>query len=261
MIYHQYFFDFYDNLPDISILIHSQQRLWHVESLLDQSSESSALYILSCTRRLCVADETSKPPLRTRGTALKMIHLVSDFQAKFLQAFRANFNIYDVPEILATPCCSQIAVTKERILSVPREQYQHHIDWLLKTSLPGNISGRTWGKPYFHIKLLFCLMGTKSLGVFSGARMIHLSSCLRSQESSGALRSFTLSLEFTVLIFQAEHMWQHLFLQKSIDCPIEHRAYCRLYHSKQSGNNLFVLWTEANHPSSPVFAITDPCFV
>jgi hypothetical protein len=41
MIYHQYFFDFYDNLPDISILIHSQQRSWHVESLLDQSSESS----------------------------------------------------------------------------------------------------------------------------------------------------------------------------------------------------------------------------
>ena len=37
MMYHQYFYDFYDNLPDISILIHSQQMSWHVEQLLDQS--------------------------------------------------------------------------------------------------------------------------------------------------------------------------------------------------------------------------------
>ena len=38
MMYHQYFFDFYDNLPDITILIHSQQRSWHVEQLLEQDS-------------------------------------------------------------------------------------------------------------------------------------------------------------------------------------------------------------------------------
>ncbi|CAL3970950.1 unnamed protein product, partial [Diplocarpon coronariae] len=36
MMYHQYFYDFYDDLPDISILIHSQQLSWHVEQLLDQ---------------------------------------------------------------------------------------------------------------------------------------------------------------------------------------------------------------------------------
>jgi hypothetical protein len=97
-------------------------------------------------------------------------NFLRDFQADYLQAFRANFNVYEVPEILATPCCSQIAVTRERIRGVPREQYKHHINWLLNTNLPDNISGRTW-----------------------------------------------------------EHMWQHLFLQKAIDCPIEHKAYCRLY--------------------------------
>jgi hypothetical protein len=65
-------------------------------------------------------------------------------QKEMQEAFRANFNVYNIPEILATPCCSQIAVTKERILSVPREQYLHHINWLLDTRLPDNISGRTW---------------------------------------------------------------------------------------------------------------------
>jgi hypothetical protein len=38
MIYHQYFYDFYDNLPDVSILVHSHQRSWHVEQLLEQDS-------------------------------------------------------------------------------------------------------------------------------------------------------------------------------------------------------------------------------
>lgn len=36
MMYHQYFYDYYDKLPDVSVLVHSQQRSWHVEQLLDQ---------------------------------------------------------------------------------------------------------------------------------------------------------------------------------------------------------------------------------
>lgn len=68
---------------------------------------------------------------------------------------------------------------------MPREQYQHHISWLLKTELPDNISGRTW-----------------------------------------------------------EHMWQHLFLQKAIDCPIEHKAYCRLYHICFGGREQYEEWIE-----------------
>jgi hypothetical protein len=38
MIYHQYFYDFYENLPDVSILIHSHQQSWHIEQLLEQDS-------------------------------------------------------------------------------------------------------------------------------------------------------------------------------------------------------------------------------
>jgi hypothetical protein len=40
IIYHQYFYDFYDNLPDVSILVYSHQRSWHVEQLLEQDSQS-----------------------------------------------------------------------------------------------------------------------------------------------------------------------------------------------------------------------------
>lgn len=65
-------------------------------------------------------------------------------QKEMREAFRANFNLYTTPEILATPCCSQIAVTRERIRSVPREQYARHIGWLMETGLKDSISGRTW---------------------------------------------------------------------------------------------------------------------
>ena len=106
-------------------------------------------------------------------------------QKEMQEAFRANFNIYDIPEILATPCCSQIAVTKERIRSVPREQYMHHIEWILNTPLKDSISGRTW-----------------------------------------------------------EHMWQYLFLGKAIDCPLEHKAYCRLYHICFGGREEYEEWIE-----------------
>lgn len=108
-------------------------------------------------------------------------------QKEMQEAFRANFNLYDIPEILATPCCSQIAVTKERIRSVPREQYLHHINWLLSTKLKDSISGRTW-----------------------------------------------------------EHMWQYLFLEKAIDCPLEHKAYCRLYHICFGGREEYEEWIELN---------------
>ncbi|PMD55375.1 uncharacterized protein K444DRAFT_538242 [Hyaloscypha bicolor E] len=176
MIYHQYFYDFYDNLPDISILIHSHQQSWHVDELLEQD-------MIFSLNRLDLREVQQRQFLNMRvtwgnGCSASTINTtrvneeseVSPEQKEMQEAFRANFNVYEVPEILATPCCSQIAVTRERIRGVPREQYKRHINWLLNTNLPDNISGRTW-----------------------------------------------------------EHMWQHLFLQKAIDCPIEHKAYCRLY--------------------------------
>lgn len=177
MMYHQYFYDFYDKLPDISILVHSQSHSWHVDQLLDQS-------MIFSLNHLDLREVQQRQFLNLRVTwgfgcmagAINTTRAneesgVLPEQKEMQEAFRANFNLYDIPEILATPCCSQIAVTKERILSVPKEQYKHHIDWLLHTPLEDSISGRTW-----------------------------------------------------------EHMWQYLFLQKAIDCPLEHKAYCRLYH-------------------------------
>ncbi|TVY58202.1 hypothetical protein LSUE1_G008712 [Lachnellula suecica] len=191
MLYHQYFYDFYDNLPDISILVHSQARSWHVESLLDQSMIFSLdhLDLREVQRRQFLNLRVTWGFGCTTGsintTKVNEESGVIPEQKEMQEAFRANFNLYAIPEILATPCCSQIAVTKERILSNPKEQYQHHINWLLETPLNDGLSGRTW-----------------------------------------------------------EHMWQYLFLGKAIDCPIEHKAYCRLYHICFGGREEYDEWIE-----------------
>ena len=69
------------------------------------------------------------------------------------ESFRANFNIYDIPEILASPCCSQIAVTKELVQKVPKDQFEHHIHWLLKTDLEDGVSGRVWEHMWHYLFL------------------------------------------------------------------------------------------------------------
>jgi predicted Fe-S protein YdhL (DUF1289 family) len=49
---------------------------------------------------------------------------------------------------LAAPCCSQFAVTKERIRSVPRERYRAFLDWLRYTELDDHIVGRLWERQW-----------------------------------------------------------------------------------------------------------------
>lgn len=41
-----------------------------------------------------------------------------------------------------------------------------------------------------------------------------------------------------------EHMWQWLFLGKAIDCPLQHKAYCRLYHICFGGREEYDEWIE-----------------
>lgn len=122
MFYHQYFYDFYDfydHLPDISILIHSQQRPWHVEQLLDQSMIFSInhLDLREVQRRgflnLRVTWGIGCSSGLANTTRMFEEHTGVLEEKEMQEAFQAKFNIYNIPEVLATPCCSQIAVTKD----------------------------------------------------------------------------------------------------------------------------------------------------
>jgi hypothetical protein len=175
-IYHTYLYDFYDSLPDISIFIHAHEDPWHADGVLQQSMlfTLSRLDLEQVVRRgyanLRVSWRDACPDwINTTKTPLESVKQEEPFMRR---AWHANFDIVKepVPEILAGPCCSQMAVTRDAIRRRPRAQYARSRDWLLQSDWSDYIVGRTW-----------------------------------------------------------EHMFPWLFAAQARDCPVEWRAYCRMY--------------------------------
>jgi hypothetical protein len=57
-------------------------------------------------------------------------------------AWRDLFNNTDVPQVLATPCCAQFAVSRKQVQQRPLEEYKKFYTWLMETTLKDEISGR-----------------------------------------------------------------------------------------------------------------------
>ncbi|KAI2779682.1 hypothetical protein F4815DRAFT_179857 [Daldinia loculata] len=175
MIYLTYMHDFYDNLPDVTIFTHADESPWHVERTLNSSLvfAMSHLDLRQVLQRqyfnLRVSWENACPDwINTTKTEYDDTKQEEHF---IRQAFSENFATNDVPEILAGPCCSQFAVTRDAVRRHPRSQYQRSMTWLMQTDLEDFLSGRVW-----------------------------------------------------------EHFWQWLFKGQAVDCPIEWKSYCRMYH-------------------------------
>lgn len=194
MIYHSYFLDFYDELPDIAILTHAQDISWHMEPLLSHSLHYtlSHLDLLAVQERgyanLRVSWDNACPAyINTSITGTTALEVESQSTR---EAFLGNFGdasslVNEVPAILAQPCCSQFAVTRDVIRSVPRERYASFVNWLLHSSMDDAVLGRTW-----------------------------------------------------------EHMFQWLFTNKAVDCPIEWKTYCKMYHICFNGQDEYATYTE-----------------
>ena len=60
----------------------------------------------------------------------------------FEDGFKELFPNTAVPEAIGVGCCAQFAVSREKLLERPREDYERYRRWLLKTSLEDEISGR-----------------------------------------------------------------------------------------------------------------------
>lgn len=147
-IYHTYFHDFYDNLPDLSIMIHPHEDPWHAEGVL-QRSMLFALSRLDIER----AYQRGYASLRItwdQGCPTRIDTSKTEEESNIAEepyvseAFAANFGPAEVPSQFAGPCCSQFAVTRDTIRRNPKSQYKRSIDWLTETSLSDSISGRTW---------------------------------------------------------------------------------------------------------------------
>jgi hypothetical protein len=65
-------------------------------------------------------------------------------EAAMPDAWRDLFNNTNVPQILATPCCAQFAVSSEQVRKRPLEEYRKYYRWLMETELKDETSGRVF---------------------------------------------------------------------------------------------------------------------
>jgi hypothetical protein len=63
-------------------------------------------------------------------------------EAAMPDAWQSLFNNTDVPQVLATPCCAQFAVSSKQVQKRPLVEYQKYYTWLMETPLKDETSGR-----------------------------------------------------------------------------------------------------------------------
>ncbi|RAH66212.1 DUF3431 domain-containing protein [Aspergillus aculeatinus CBS 121060] len=148
MVYLSYIIEHYENLPDIIAFMHSHQFAWHNDDLFN--GDASELL-----RRLNPAWVIRQGYVNLRCTwspgCPDWLHpgtLVEDQtkqeEVMLARAWGEIFPDDPIPEVLSQPCCAQFAVSRERILAIPRARFVYFRDWMLRTELSDYISGRIW---------------------------------------------------------------------------------------------------------------------
>lgn len=148
MVYLSYIIDHYDKLPDIVAFMHSHQFAWHNDDLF--AGDAADLL-----RRLNPGRVVREGYMNLRcgwgpGCPDWMhpgaLEESSEKQEETMLA-RSWGEIFPddpVPDVLAQPCCAQFAVSRDRILSIPKARFVFYRDWVLRTELSDYISGRVW---------------------------------------------------------------------------------------------------------------------
>jgi len=146
MVYLSYIIDHYNELPDISLFMHSHSATWHNNDLLDGLS-SRIVRHLSAEKVIREGYVNLRCHWEPGCPAHIQLALgTEDINKKEQQymaaAFAELFPGAIVPEVLAQPCCAQFAVSRSAIHRHPVETYVRQRDWLTRTELDSYTSGR-----------------------------------------------------------------------------------------------------------------------
>ena len=148
MVYLSYIIDHYDKLPDIVAFMHSHQFAWHNDDLF----AGDAAELLRRLNPGRVVREGYMNLRRGWGPGYPdwmhpgTLEESSEKQEETMLA-RSWGEIFPddpIPDVLAQPCCAQFAVSRDRILSIPKARFVFYRDWVLRTELSDYISGRVW---------------------------------------------------------------------------------------------------------------------
>lgn len=148
MVYLTYIIDNYAHLPDIAIFMHAHRWTHHNNDLLDRDAVQmiSMLSNSHVTREgyfnmRCQWDPGCPEWLRPTNLQAS---LAKQEEAVLSRCWRELFPLDPLPDFLAQACCSQFALSKERILSIPLSRFIFYRNWILTTPLSDYMSGRIW---------------------------------------------------------------------------------------------------------------------
>ncbi|OJJ46056.1 hypothetical protein ASPZODRAFT_152288 [Penicilliopsis zonata CBS 506.65] len=148
MVYLSYIIENYDQLPDIIAFMHSHQFAWHNEEIFETDAAqmlrrlNPARVIREGYMNLRCVWAPGCPSWMHPGT-LKEDRTKQE-ETMLARSWGEIFPEEPIPDVLAQPCCAQFAVSRERILSIPRSRFIFWRDWMLRTELSDYISGRIW---------------------------------------------------------------------------------------------------------------------
>ena len=148
MTYLSYIIDHYDRLPGIILFMHSHHHAIHnsdvfdldalqmIQHLQDDHVHRQGYFNMRCN--------WSPGCPEWLDPTVEQETLSKQEQAVLAQSWRELFPTAALPARLGQACCAQFAVSRARILSIPRSRFVFYRDWLLKTPLSDYISGRIW---------------------------------------------------------------------------------------------------------------------
>lgn len=148
MIYLTYLIDHYDRLPDIVLFMHAHRWTHHNNGFFGFDA-SQMIRALSGPHVMRVGYVNMRchwsPGCPEWLRPSRMEDSLGKQEERVLaQCWRELFPFDSLPSFLAQPCCAQFALSKGRILSIPRSQYIFYRDWIMRTPLSDYISGRIW---------------------------------------------------------------------------------------------------------------------
>jgi hypothetical protein len=162
MVYLSYIIDHYEELADVNIFIHAHRWAWHNNDLLD-SDTAQMIRHLSSARVLREGYVNLRCqwfpgcPSWLNPSADREDEEKKE-QKHIAKAWLELFPGSTLPDVLAQPCCSQFAVSRDRIRAIPLAEYERLRRWVLVTKLGSNMSGRV-----FEYLWQFIFAGTHAL--------------------------------------------------------------------------------------------------
>lgn len=134
MFYLQYIIDHYETLPDFMVFVHDHHRAWHNSDVTDRSTihllrDLKWTYVATqgFVNLRCIGDPNC-PTIEPLGGYLQVGDMKDFFEAAWKELLEPEFG--PQPTLAAT-CCAQFVVTRDTVITKPKEFYVRAKDWIV----------------------------------------------------------------------------------------------------------------------------------